>query len=205
MQSRAERCLGVVFATLAAGCSCPPPPAHVTDVALETSVPAPTDREIDDAATTDDRAAIDAVLDGWHAAAARADEDAYFDAMTDDAVFLGTDATERWGKRAFRAYAHPHFAKGKAWRFRATRRDVTVATGAVLAWFDEDLATPNLGPARGSGVLRKEGGQWRIAHYNLAITVPNERFGEVKKLLEVTPSGTSAPGSPPPDPADSSD
>ena len=44
-----------------------------------------------------------------------------------------------------------------------------------------------------------------IAHYNLAITVPNERFGEIKRLLEVTPSETSDPGSPPQDPADSSD
>ena len=145
------------------------------------------------------------MIDGWHAAAARADEDAYFGAMTEDAVFLGTDATERWDKAAFRTYAHPHFAKGKAWSFQATRRDVILAEGGRLAWFDEDLATPNLGPARGSGVVRNDDGAWRIAHYNLAITVPNERFGEVKELLEVTPSETSDPGSPPPDPASSSD
>lgn len=130
-------------------------------------------------------AAIDQVMDAWHAAAAAADEDSYFGHMEPGAIFLGTDATERWDKAAFRAYAHPHFSKGKAWSFKAIRRDVILAADAALAWFDEDLATPNLGPARGSGVLRKaDDGRWRIAHYNLTITVPNERFKQVKALLD---------------------
>ncbi|MFO0745006.1 MAG: nuclear transport factor 2 family protein [Myxococcota bacterium] len=94
-------------------------------------------------------------------------------------MFLGTDASERWDVAAFRAYAHPHFAKGRAWAFHAVRRAVVDADGAH-AWFDEDLATPNLGPARGSGVLVKQGGAWKIAQYNLALTIPNERFGAVK-------------------------
>ncbi len=131
------------------------------------------------------KAAINKVLDDWHAAAARADETAYFGLLTEDAIFLGTDATERWDLPAFRKFAHPHFAKGKAWSFRATRRAVMIGAAGRLAWFDEDLATPNLGPARGSGVLRKlPDGGWRIVHYNLTITVPNERFKEVKALLE---------------------
>jgi len=158
----------------AASCSCPPPLPGMTPAVETPGAPdLPAERE-----------AITEVVDGWHAAAARADEEAYFDAMTEDAVFLGTDATERWDKAAFRAYAHPHFAKGKAWSFRAVRRDLILDDRGRLAWFDEDLIAPNLGPARGSGVLRKERGRWRIAHYNLAITVPNERFGEVKALLD---------------------
>jgi hypothetical protein len=85
---------------------------------------------------------------------------------------------------AFRSYAHPYFAKGKAWSFHAVRRDITLGPPGT-AWFDEALKTENLGPARGSGVLLKDAnGQWKIAQYNLAITVPNERFAEVKKLLE---------------------
>ena len=53
-----------------------------------------------------------------------------------------------------------------------------------VAWFDEDLDAANLGPARGSGVLvRGDDGVWRIAHYNLAITVPNERFDRVRAVL----------------------
>ena len=97
----------------------------------------------------------------------------------------------------FRAYAHPHFSKGKAWSFTPTRRDITFR--GDTAWFDEDLATPNLGPARGSGVLVWErvspdaAPSWKIAHYNLTITVPNDRMHAVKVFLE-------APASPPPPP-----
>lgn len=122
------------------------------------------------------------VLDDWHAAAATSNEDRYFGHFTRDAVFLGTDVTERWHVAAFRTYAHPHFARGEGWAFRSIRRDIVVE--GTLAWFDEDLATENLGPARGSGVLRFEGGRWRIAHYNLALTIPNEDFAAVREVLQ---------------------
>ena len=85
---------------------------------------------------------------------------------------------------AFRAYAHPYFSQGKGWSFHSVRRDINMEASGV-AWFDEALETPNLGPARGSGVLLKDtDGQWKIAQYNLSVPIPNERFAEVKKLLE---------------------
>jgi SnoaL-like domain len=127
---------------------------------------------------------IGRALDDFHAAAAAADEDRYFAHFTRNAIFLGTDATERWSVVAFRAFAHPFFARGKAWSFRPVRRSITVIDGGAAAFFDEELATPNLGPARGSGVLISEGGAWKIAQYNLAITVPNEKMASVRELLE---------------------
>ncbi len=130
----------------------------------------------------DASADIARVLDDWHDAAAHADEARYFGHLSEDSIFLGTDATERWSKSAFQAYAHPHFERGRAWTFHSVRRDIVVE--GALAWFDEDLDTEGLGPARGSGVLRWQDGRWQIVQYNLAITVPNERFGEVKALLE---------------------
>jgi hypothetical protein len=129
-----------------------------------------------------ERAAVDAALDDFHDAAARADEARYFAHFAPDGVFLGTDATERWNVAAFRAYAHPYFARGKAWAFRSIRREVTVR--GDLAWFDEDLATQNLGPARGSGVLSLRDGRWLIEQYVLSITIPNEKFRAVRELLE---------------------
>jgi hypothetical protein len=131
--------------------------------------------------------AVARVLDDFHDAAAHADEARYFSHFAKDGVFLGTDATERWDVAAFRAYAHPHFAAGKAWTFHATARHVAFATDGTTAWFDEALATEKLGPARGSGVLVREGGEWKIAQYNLAITIPNERFADVRKLLDTAP------------------
>ncbi|MEM9075174.1 MAG: nuclear transport factor 2 family protein [Myxococcota bacterium] len=139
----------------------------------------------------EERAAIRQVLDDWHDAASDADEERYFGHFTSDAVFLGTDATERWTLDEFRAYAHPHFERGRAWSFRATRRAVIVDEEGRLGWFDEELATEGLGPARGSGVVRNEHGTWRIAHYNLTLTVPNERMREVKELLAADPAPPS--------------
>jgi len=120
-------------------------------------------------------------LENLHDAAARADEERYFAHFANDGVFLGTDATERWDLGAFRAYAHPHFARGKAWSFRGVRR--RVALRGDLAWFEEDLETENLGPARGSGVLVWSEGRWLLEQYVLSITVPNEKFKSVKELL----------------------
>src|SRR5262244_3248885 len=108
------------------------------------------------AAAPSDEAAAGRVLDDWHDAAAKADEARYFAHFAMDGVFLGTDATERWTVAAFREYAHPYFAKGKAWSFKPKARHVFVAADAKTAWFDELLDTPNLGEARGSGVLVKE-------------------------------------------------
>src|SRR5437764_7752082 len=65
--------------------------------------------------TTNSKTQIDKMLDDWHDAAAKSDESRYFAHFADNAVFLGTDATERWNVPAFRAYAHPYFLQGKGW------------------------------------------------------------------------------------------
>ena len=127
-------------------------------------------------------AEITRVLDDFHDAAAKADEERYFGHFAPGGVFLGTDASERWDVASFRAYAHPHFAKGNAWSFRGVRR--RIAARGEVAWFEEDLDTANLGPARGSGVLVRDRAAWRIAQYVLSITVPNDRFKAVRELLE---------------------
>jgi hypothetical protein len=127
-------------------------------------------------------------LDDFHDAAAHADEARYFGHFAPDGVFLGTDASERWDVAAFRAYAHPHFAQGKGWAFRGVRRRIAIR--GDFAWFEEDLETKNLGPARGSGVLVRQGPRWLVEQYVLSITVPNDRFKEVRDLL-TSPSRAS--------------
>ncbi|HEX5752904.1 MAG TPA: nuclear transport factor 2 family protein [Archangium sp.] len=129
-------------------------------------------------------AAVNAVLDDWHKAAAQADEARYFGHLTPDAVFLGTDATERWTRDEFRGWAKPYFSKGKAWSFTSVSRHVSFSKDGAVAWFDEALSTPNMGPARGSGVLVKDGGTWKIAQYNLSIPIPNELMEDFKQRIE---------------------
>jgi hypothetical protein len=138
------------------------------------------------AGAVDEEKRIAAVLDDWHAAAAAADEARYFGHFASEAVFLGTDATERWRVEEFRRYAHPYFAKGTAWSFRPISRHVAFSPDRSVAWFDEALDTPNLGPARGSGVLVRTGSGWKIAHYDLSVPIPNELMKEVKARIEAT-------------------
>ncbi len=128
--------------------------------------------------------AVATVLDDWHLAAAQANEARYFGHLAEGAVFLGTDATERWPKAAFRTWAHPIFQRGQAWSFKATRRAVTLSQDGRTAWFDEDLATPNLGPARGSGVLTRDQDGWLIQQYNLSVPIPNALMTSVKAQIE---------------------
>ena len=109
------------------------------------------------------------------------------------AVFLGTDATERWTVEEFRRYSHPYFAKGKAWSFKAIERHVAFSADATVAWFDEKLDTPNLGPCRGSGVLVREKGAWKIAQYNLAVPIPNDLMKEIKDRIEKYEAGRPRP------------
>jgi ketosteroid isomerase-like protein len=132
-------------------------------------------------AAANTESAIAAALDDFHDAAAHADEERYFAHFASDGVFLGTDATERWDVQAFRAYAHPYFARGHGWSFHGVRRRIAVR--GELAWFEEDLETKNLGAARGSGVLAFHDGRWLVEQYVLSITVPNDKMAAVKELL----------------------
>ena len=126
---------------------------------------------------------INRVLDGWHLAAAEADFDAYFSKMTQDGVFIGTDAMENWQNDEFRAFSKPYFDQGKAWSFTAVQRNIYLSEDGTFAWFDELLDT-QMKICRGSGVLKKVNGQWKIAHYVLSIAVPNDNVSELIKIKE---------------------
>jgi hypothetical protein len=116
---------------------------------------------------------VDAALDAFHAAAARADLDTYLDLLTQDVVFLGTDASERWQGEAFRAFARARFSTGAGWTYTPRQREVRVGADGSVAWFDERLDNPELGECRGSGVLVRQGGDWKVAQYNLSLPVPS--------------------------------
>lgn len=124
---------------------------------------------------------INNTIDAWHKAAAEANFNNYFDALTDDAIFIGTDATEHWNKTAFQAFAKPYFDKGKAWSFTALERHIYFSKDKKLAWFDELLDT-QMKICRGSGVVVLTDGKWKIKHYVLSMTIPNDNVDEVVKI-----------------------
>ena len=135
-------------------------------------------------AQTKETAKINSVLDNWHKAAAEAKFDNYMSSLTDDAIYIGTDATENWNKKEFMAFAKPYFDKGKAWSFTALERHVYLDKSGKTAWFDELLNT-QMKICRGSGVLEKIKGEWKIKHYVLSMTIPNDNMNEVIKIKEV--------------------
>lgn len=138
------------------------------------------------------------MLDAWHDAAARADENAYFAHFADaDSIFMGTDATERWTATEFRAWAKPYFDRGRAWAFKVVERHTYLSPDESIAWFDEVLDTPNMGPCRGSGVAVRRDGVWKVAHYNLTLPVPN---AILDKVVEMVAEELKNPTPPPPKP-----
>lgn len=125
---------------------------------------------------------INLILDNWHKAAAEANFNNYFNAMTDDAIFIGTDATENWNKQAFIKFAKPFFDRGRAWNFTALERNIYFSSDMKTVWFDELLNT-QMKICRGSGVLvADENGNWKIKHYVLSMTIPNDNSDEVVKI-----------------------
>jgi len=142
--------------------------------------------------------AINNVLERFHAAAAKADFDAYFRAWTDESVFLGTDATERWVGEQFKDFVRPHFEKGQGWAYRPHDRNITVLPDGKTAFFDELLDNDKLGLCRGSGVLAKRGDDWKILQYNLSIPIPNDLAAGVVDTIRKAPPAPAVPGAPKP-------
>jgi hypothetical protein len=138
--------------------------------------------------TENDKQMINTILDSWHKAAANAEFDNYFSYMTSNGVFIGTDATENWQLDAFKAFSKPYFDKGKAWSFTSLERNIYFDKSHNTAWFDELLNT-QMKICRGSGVLIKEGKNWKIAHYVLSMTIPNDTIDEVVKIKEKIENG----------------
>jgi len=126
------------------------------------------------------KTAINSILNNWHKAAANANFKEYFDVLSDDAIYIGTDATENWNKKAFETFAKPYFDKGKAWSFTALERHIYFSQDGKTAWFDELLNT-QMKICRGSGVLVKIKNTWKIKHYVLSMTIPNDNTNEVVK------------------------
>lgn len=148
------------------------------------------------AVSEDDRTkAVSATLAALHEAASKADGEKYFSLFAPDAVFLGTDATERWTLDEFKTYALERFKVGKGWTYtlQPGSRHISFSPDASIAWFDELLENSKYGTCRGSGVLREIDGKWRIAQYNLTFTVPNEAAEQVVKVIRDQAAAATRP------------
>ncbi|OYU84532.1 MAG: hypothetical protein CFE24_06490 [Flavobacterium sp. BFFFF2] len=124
---------------------------------------------------------LDQLLTGWHQAAAQADWEQYFSVLDDEAIYIGTEAGERWDKKSFEIFAKPYFDRKKAWNFTAVERHIHLSADQQWAWFDEVLNT-QMKLCRGSGVLIFKNGHWKIQQYVLSMLIPNDKTNEIVKI-----------------------
>ncbi|HHB77977.1 MAG TPA: hypothetical protein ENK85_01935 [Saprospiraceae bacterium] len=132
---------------------------------------------------THSRQAIHLLLNNWHKAAATADEEVFFGSLTDDAIYLGTDPTERWTKSEFEEWSKTFFDRDTAWAFTPRDRVIYFSPDGKTAWFEELLDTW-MGVCRGSGVLLLTKRGWKISHYHLALTIENDKMKDVIRVTQ---------------------
>ncbi|MCH1931566.1 nuclear transport factor 2 family protein [Shewanella sp. A25] len=130
-----------------------------------------------------DEQAAAKVLDALNQYSSSADWDKYFALYRKDGIFIGTDASERWGMAEFERYARP----SKGWRYDLTERHL-IQHGDVML-FDELLNSPSYGVSRGTGTLIKTEGEWKIAQYHLSFPIPN---GIAKQITQEIKSAGAA-------------
>ena len=127
------------------------------------------------------------VIDDFHDAAAHGDKKRYFSHLTDDAVYLGTDEWERWPKYPdFDNYVDGRFKDGSGWDYRSVDRTIRLNDRQDVAWFDEVLYSQTNGRIRGTGVLTRQSGQWKLEHYAMSFLIFNENWDEVIELTKRT-------------------
>jgi hypothetical protein len=103
--------------------------------------------------------------------------------MTPEAVYIGTDPTERWLREELRTWSAKYFARESAWAFKPVSRNITFGPDGAIAWVDELLDTW-MGKCRSTGVLQRKDGQWKLSYYHLSIAVPNDKVDAYLDLFK---------------------
>ncbi len=126
----------------------------------------------------------DKVLNNFHQAAANANYKQYMSLLADDAIYMGTDSSERWNKTQFSAFVKPYFSQGKGWLYQPIDRHITPTQVENIVFFDELLENKNYGRCRGSGLLINTEQGWKILQYNLSIPLPNAIAHDVVESIK---------------------
>ncbi|ADR20993.1 hypothetical protein MATR_13790 [Marivirga tractuosa] len=126
---------------------------------------------------------VNQFMDDWHKAAATADEDVFFGSMAEKGVYLGTDKTEKWTRDEMAEWANEYFQRESAWSFTAIQRDVYFSEDGNTAWLNEKLDTW-MGICKGTAVLVFKEDEWKIALYDLSVTIDNDKIDQFLELTE---------------------
>ncbi|NQW37535.1 MAG: nuclear transport factor 2 family protein [Flavobacteriales bacterium] len=136
---------------------------------------------------TETSSSLNIFMDDWHKDVATFNYNAYFNKIDSLGYFIGTDASEVWTKTEFEAFSKPYFDKKQTWDFKALDRHFFINETGDIAWFNEVLDTW-MGLCRGSGILQKKNGEWKIMQYVLSVTIPNDDIKPVIAAKQVNDS-----------------
>ena len=117
------------------------------------------------------------ILNQLHQDASQGNWDSYFSLYDQQAIFLGTDANERWDMQQFEGYARPT----DGWHYEVTSRELLRFNNTIV--FDELLESASYGLCRGTGALQLTDNGWKIIQYHLSIAVPNENAKAVAEII----------------------
>lgn len=134
-----------------------------------------------------DSETINLLMNQWHEDAANSNLEAYIGLMDENAIYIGTDASEIWTTSDFYAFCKPYFDKNTTWNFTTLKRDVNIDSQGHTAWFNEVLNT-QMGICRGSGTLLKKGDEWKLQQYVLSVAIPNDDMNKVVEIKHVNDS-----------------
>ncbi|MEC9259822.1 MAG: nuclear transport factor 2 family protein [Pseudomonadota bacterium] len=127
---------------------------------------------------------VSTVIDSLHQYASEAKFESYFKLYANEAIFIGTDASETWTLEEFKNYAKPVFDRGSGWTYKSRERHIYFSPNKDVAWFDELLDNASLGLTRGTGVLVKTEAGWKVTQYHLTIPIPNDIADSVAKQIK---------------------
>ena len=116
---------------------------------------------------------VESVLDKLHLYASESNSKKYIDLFASNAVFFGTDISERWHKNDFNEYVTKRMESGTGWTYTMKERNLYFSDDKKTAWFDEILISKEYGYFRGTGALKIENNKWKIVQYNLLLPIPN--------------------------------
>lgn len=128
---------------------------------------------------------INTIISEWHNNAKNANFNDFFNRISNDGYYLGTDQEEIWTKQEFKAFSKPYFDKKETWNFKAIKRNIFYSKDKKVVWFNELLDTW-MGICRGSGILELENNEWKIKQYILSVTIPNSEMKKVILLKQKT-------------------
>lgn len=129
----------------------------------------------------DRKATLINFIDKWHKDASEVNFEAYFEAIDEKGIYIGTDPDEYWTKQEFKDWAISYFENGKAWTFTTIERNIFFADDEDLAWFSEKLNT-SMGICHATGVAEHSNEGWKIKYYQLSVTIPNELLKDFIQL-----------------------